>query len=49
LVAIILTNKKVRHNFNLEFAAEGVAREMLKDAVNFGTQHAVANPRVLPR
>ena len=25
-VAIILTNKKVHHNFNLEFAAEGVAR-----------------------
>jgi hypothetical protein len=28
-VAIILTNRKVHHNFNLEFAAEGVAREML--------------------
>ena len=26
-VAIILTNKKVHHNFNLEFAAEGVARD----------------------
>jgi hypothetical protein len=31
LVAIILTNRNVRHNFNLEFAAEGVAREMLMD------------------
>ncbi len=31
LVAIILTNRKVHHNFNLEFAAEGVAREMLMD------------------
>jgi hypothetical protein len=31
LVAIILTNRKVRQNFNLEFAAEGVAREMLMD------------------
>ena len=30
-VAIILTNRKVHHNFNLEFAAEGVAREMLMD------------------
>ena len=30
LVAII-TNRKVHHNFNLEFAAEGVAREMLMD------------------
>jgi hypothetical protein len=30
-VAIILTNKKVHHNFNLEFAAEGVAREILMD------------------
>jgi hypothetical protein len=29
LVAIILTNKKVHHN--LEYAAEGVAREMLMD------------------
>ena len=25
LVAIILTNRNVRHNFKLEFAAEGVA------------------------
>jgi hypothetical protein len=31
LVAIILTKRKVHHNFNLEFAAEGVAREMLMD------------------
>ena len=31
LVAIILTNRKGRHNFKLEFAAEGVAREMLMD------------------
>jgi hypothetical protein len=31
LVAIILTNKKMHHNFNLEFAAEGVARAMLMD------------------
>ena len=31
LVAIILTNRNVRHNFNLEFAAEGAAREMLMD------------------
>jgi hypothetical protein len=31
LVAIILTNRKVHRNFNLEFAAEGVAREMLMD------------------
>jgi hypothetical protein len=31
LVAIILTNRKVNRNFNLEFAAEGVAREMLMD------------------
>ena len=31
LVAIILTNRNVRHNFKLEFAAEGVAREMLMD------------------
>jgi len=31
LVAIILTIKKVHHNFNLELAAEGVAREMLMD------------------
>ena len=30
LVATILTNRKVR-NFKLEFAAEGVAREMLMD------------------
>ena len=31
LVAIILTNRNVRQNFKLEFAAEGVAREMLMD------------------
>ena len=31
LVATILTNRKVRQNFKLEFAAEGVAREMLMD------------------
>jgi hypothetical protein len=31
LVAIILTNRKGRHNFKFEFAAEGVAREMLMD------------------
>ena len=31
LVAIVLTNRKVHHNSNLEFAAEGVAREMLMD------------------
>jgi hypothetical protein len=31
LVATILTNRKVRQNFKLEFAAEGVAREMLID------------------
>jgi len=31
LGAIILTNRKVHHNFNLEFAAKGVAREMLMD------------------
>jgi len=31
LVAIILANRRGRHNFNLEFAAEGVAREMLTD------------------
>src|SRR4029077_17738451 len=31
LVAIILTSRNVRQNFNLEFAAEGVAREMLMD------------------
>ena len=31
LVAIILTIKKVHHNFNLELAAESVAREMLMD------------------
>jgi hypothetical protein len=31
LVAIILINRNVRHNSNLEFAAEGVAREMLMD------------------
>jgi len=30
-VAIIFTDRKVHHNFNLEFAAEGVAREMLMD------------------
>jgi hypothetical protein len=31
LVAVILTNRKVHRNFNLEFAVEGVAREMLMD------------------
>ncbi|HUZ91342.1 MAG TPA: hypothetical protein VMU78_05500 [Methylocella sp.] len=31
LAAIILANRKGRHNFKLEFAAEGVAREMLTD------------------
>ena len=31
LVAIILTNRNVYHNSNLEFAAEGVARAMLMD------------------
>src|SRR5437660_1277441 len=31
LMALILINRKVHHNFNLEFAAEGVAREMLLD------------------
>ena len=31
LVAIIFTNRNVHHNSNLEFAAEGVAREMLMD------------------
>jgi len=31
LVAIVLTNRKVHHNSNLEFAAEGVARAMLMD------------------
>ena len=31
LAAIILTNRKVNRNFNLEFAAEGVARKMLMD------------------
>jgi hypothetical protein len=31
LVATILTKRKVRQNFKLEFAAEGVAREMLMD------------------
>jgi hypothetical protein len=31
LVATIITNRKVRQNFKLEFAAEGVAREMLMD------------------
>ena len=31
LVAIILANRRGRHNFNLDFAAEGVAREMLTD------------------
>jgi hypothetical protein len=31
LVAIILPNRRGRRNFNLEFAAEGVAREMLTD------------------
>ncbi len=31
LVATILTNRKVRQNLKLEFAAEGVAREMLID------------------
>jgi hypothetical protein len=31
LVVVILTNKKGRDNFKLEFAAEGVAREMLMD------------------
>jgi hypothetical protein len=31
LVVVILTNKKGRNNFKLEFAAEGVAREMLMD------------------
>jgi len=31
LAAIILTTRKGRHNFKLEFAAEGVAREMLID------------------
>ena len=31
LVAIILTIKKVHHNFNLELAVEGVAREILID------------------
>ena len=31
LAAIILANRKARHNFKLEFAAEGVAREMLMD------------------
>ncbi|MGI8570301.1 MAG: hypothetical protein ACR2KT_15255 [Methylocella sp.] len=31
LGATILTNRKVRQNFKLEFAAEGVAREMLID------------------
>jgi hypothetical protein len=29
LVAFILTNRKVHHNFKLEFPAEGGAREML--------------------
>jgi hypothetical protein len=31
LVATILSNRKMRQNFKLEFAAEGVAREMLID------------------
>lgn len=31
LVTIILTNRKVRHDLKLEFAAEGVAHEMLMD------------------
>ncbi len=31
LVATILTKRKVRQNFKLEFAAEGMAREMLMD------------------
>ena len=31
LVAAILSNRKMRQNFKLEFAAEGVAREMLID------------------
>jgi hypothetical protein len=31
LAAIILTNRKMHHNSNLGFAAEGVAREMLMD------------------
>ena len=31
LVAIILINRKVHHNSNLDFAAEGVAREFLMD------------------
>ena len=31
LVAAILSNRKMRQDFKLEFAAEGVAREMLLD------------------
>ncbi len=31
LVATILSNRRMRQNFKLEFAAEGVAREMLID------------------
>jgi hypothetical protein len=31
LVATVFTNRKLRQNFKLEFAAEGVAREMLID------------------
>jgi hypothetical protein len=31
LAAAILADRRARHNFTLEFAAEGVAREMLMD------------------